>query len=151
LLGVVDSRNDRVYDDIYQELEVIAMKDESLRETFKSWEELSMEQEQREMYEGRLKRILDEEAAKREAELRMEEAVQEAKQKAEQKDEQKAKRERQKGRQEGKQQGKQEGSQEEKENIAERLLEEGMDIELVSHTTGLAKNKVIGIQRHLQK
>lgn len=117
---------DKVYDDIYQELEEIAMKDESLKKTFKNWEELSMEQEQKELYEGRLKRIMDEEAAKREAELRLQEAEQKAKQ-----------------------EGRLEGRQEEKETIARRLLAEDMDIEFVSNTTGLTKDKVTNIQRNL--
>ncbi|MDY0404867.1 Rpn family recombination-promoting nuclease/putative transposase [Virgibacillus sp. 179-BFC.A HS] len=124
LLGMVDSRNDKVYDDIYQELEEIAMNDESLRETLKSWEELSMEQEQREAYEGRLKRILDEEAAKREAELNLQEAKQKAKQ---------------------------EGELEAKEAIARRLLSKGLNIDLVADATGLTQDKVVDIQHNMQE
>ncbi|MDY0406730.1 Rpn family recombination-promoting nuclease/putative transposase [Virgibacillus sp. 179-BFC.A HS] len=150
LLGMVDSRNDKVYDDIYQELEEIAMKDESLRETLKSWEELSMEQEQREAYEGRLKRILDEEAAKREAELNLQAAKREAElnlQEATQKAKQEGKLE---GRREGKKEGEQVGKLKEKETIARRLLAKGMEIEFVVEATGLSKGKVIDIQRNMQ-
>lgn len=64
MLGMVDHRNKKIYDDIYSELEEIAMKDESLHEAFGDWEELSMTQEQRLAYESRLKRVLDEEAFK---------------------------------------------------------------------------------------
>ncbi|WP_234032336.1 Rpn family recombination-promoting nuclease/putative transposase [Lentibacillus cibarius] len=71
LLGMVDHRKGKVYDDIYHELEEIALTDESLRETFQNWEELSSTQEQRLKYDSRLKQIMDEEAAKREHELRM--------------------------------------------------------------------------------
>ncbi|GAB3802975.1 Rpn family recombination-promoting nuclease/putative transposase [Virgibacillus kimchii] len=120
LLGMVDSRNGKVYEDIYQELEEIALEDESLRDVFQNWEELSMEQEQRQYYDARLRRIMDEEAAKREAELR----IQEAERKAEQ---QKA------------------------ESIARRLLEKGMEIENVADSTGLAKQKVVDMQRDMQK
>src|SRR5690625_1845499 len=56
MLGMVDHRNEKVYSDIYRELEAIAMKDESLHHAFKNWEELSMTQEQYLAYESRLKR-----------------------------------------------------------------------------------------------
>src|SRR5690625_3846654 len=134
LLGMVDSRNDKVYEDIYRELEGIAVKDELMKETFENWENLSMEREQREAYEGRLKRIMDEEAAKREAELREQEA------------ERKGKRE---GIQKGIQAGIQEGKQEERKMIACRLLEKGMGVKFVADSTGLDVDKVNEIQRDI--
>lgn len=73
LLGMVDQRNKRFYEDIYKELEEIAMEDKTLRKAFHHWEELSMTPEQFLAYETRLKHIMDEEAAKREAELRLQE------------------------------------------------------------------------------
>src|SRR5699024_2540757 len=72
--GMVDHRNEKVYDDIYKELEVIAMKDETLHRAFQNWEELSATPEEYQVYESRLKRILDDEAARREAELEVQEA-----------------------------------------------------------------------------
>lgn len=75
LLGIVDHRKGTVYEDIYKELEAIAMKDERLLEAFTQWQELSLSDEQYHAYEGRLKRILDEEAAVIEAKLREEEAL----------------------------------------------------------------------------
>ncbi|MDC3413864.1 Rpn family recombination-promoting nuclease/putative transposase [Terrihalobacillus insolitus] len=75
MLGMVDHRNDKIYDDIYRELEEISMKDESLRDAFKNWEELSMTEEEYLAYESRLKRIMDEEAFKRENELIRQEAA----------------------------------------------------------------------------
>lgn len=77
LLGMVDHRNNKYYEDIYHELEVIAMDDETLRKAFHHWEELSMTPEQFLAYESRLKHIMDEEAAKREAELRAQRAEKE--------------------------------------------------------------------------
>ena len=74
MLGMVDHRNEKVYDDIFKELEVIAMKDETLHRAFQNWEELSATPEEYQAYESRLKRILDEEAAWREAELEVQEA-----------------------------------------------------------------------------
>ena len=69
LLGIVDHRNDKVYEDIYNELEEIAMKDENLRHAIENWGDISMTQEQSLAYEGRLKQIYDEAAFKREMEL----------------------------------------------------------------------------------
>ena len=76
MLGMVDRRNGKVYEDIFKELEEIAMKDETLHNAFQSWEVLSGTKEQMIAYEARLKRVLDEEAARREAEIREREARQ---------------------------------------------------------------------------
>src|SRR5699024_3892959 len=76
MLGMVDRRNGKVYDDIYKELEAIAMKDETLYSALQSWEKLSATPEEIQAYESRVKRILDEEAARREAELEVQEAEQ---------------------------------------------------------------------------
>ena len=62
LLGIVDARKHKVYDDIYQELVELAMKDESLRQAFDAWEEMSQSQDERIAYLSRLKYIIDEEA-----------------------------------------------------------------------------------------
>ncbi|TFJ94123.1 Rpn family recombination-promoting nuclease/putative transposase [Lentibacillus salicampi] len=123
LLGMVDHRNGKIYDDIYKELEEIALKDPSLFEAFQNWEGLSTEQEQRIAYEARLKRIMDEEAAKREAELRIQEAERKEK----------------------------EAEQKAKESIARRLLKKGMEIEFVADSTGLARNTVMDIRDDMGK
>lgn len=73
LLGIVDQRNGKVYDDIFKELEEIAMQDETLHSAFQSWETLSGTPEEMIAYQARLKRVMDEEAAIREAELRKQE------------------------------------------------------------------------------
>ena len=62
LLGMVDVRKEKVYNDIYQELEELAMKDENLVEAFNEWENLSQTPETIIAYQSRLKAILDEEA-----------------------------------------------------------------------------------------
>ncbi|MFX8004401.1 hypothetical protein ABTK66_18670, partial [Acinetobacter baumannii] len=67
LLGMIDHREGKVYDDIFKELEEIAVNDETLRTAFQSWEMLSGTQEEVLAYQARLKRVLDEEAARREA------------------------------------------------------------------------------------
>lgn len=62
LLGMVDVRKQKVYDDIYNELEELAMKDERLIEAFNAWEELSQTPDTIIAYHSRLKAIIDEEA-----------------------------------------------------------------------------------------
>src|SRR5699024_9713335 len=62
LLGMVDARKQRVYDDIYKELEALAMNDERIREAFETWEELSRTPDEKIAYESRLKTIIDAEA-----------------------------------------------------------------------------------------
>ncbi len=62
LLGMVDARKEKVYDQIYEELEELAVKDENIADAFFAWEELSRSKEDVLAYESRLKYILDEEA-----------------------------------------------------------------------------------------
>src|SRR5699024_5889437 len=145
------------YDDIYSKLEEIAMTDDSLREAFGDWEELSMTQEQRIVYEARLKHILDEESARhtkeeierntkrhrkeaeqfrKEADQIMKEAAQinreaeQTKRDAEQKD------------------------REEKvkvESIARRLMANGMEPNFVAESVDLPKEKVMAIKTSMKK
>lgn len=70
---------------------------------------------------------MDEEAAQREAELRIQEAEEKAQQKIKEAEQQMA------------------------ENIVRRLLEKGMEIEIVADSTGLEVRKVIDIQKEIQK
>ncbi|WP_010531826.1 Rpn family recombination-promoting nuclease/putative transposase [Lentibacillus jeotgali] len=161
LLGMVDHRNGKIYHDVFKELEEISMKDESLRKTFKNWEELSTTQEQRLIYDSRLKQIMDEEAAKREIELEIQ-ATEQIKQKAMQdikkaeqmnrETEQKNKEAEQKNK-EAEQKTKEatlkakEVEQNAKEAIASKLLQKGIEIELVAESTGLTRTEVMDIQR----
>ncbi|WP_146139910.1 hypothetical protein [Salsuginibacillus halophilus] len=50
------------------------MKDEKLQQAFRSWTQLSQTPDEWLAYESRLKQVLDEEAAKRETELAIEES-----------------------------------------------------------------------------
>jgi predicted transposase/invertase (TIGR01784 family) len=63
-------RKGKIHDDIFKELEEIAMKDKNLRTAFQSWGEMSDTQKEALAYEARMKKVLDEGAAVREAELR---------------------------------------------------------------------------------
>src|SRR5690625_4497147 len=128
MLGMVDHRNEKIYCDIYKELEEIAMEDETLKDAFKRWEELSLTQEELLAYEARAKRILDEEAVKREAELMKEEAMEQ-------------------GLKEGRKEGEQIGRQEVKKAIARRLIAKGMDIDSISEVTGLEKEQILKMSK----
>jgi len=119
LLGIVDRREGKVYDDIFKELEEIAMDDGTLRTAFQSWEALSGSQEEVLAYEARLKSVLDEEAAVREAELRTIEA---------------------------KQEGILQGEKQANEETARRLLAKGMDIDDVIEVTELNEEQVLKIK-----
>lgn len=121
-----------LYEDIYNELEEIAMKDENLRHAIENWGDISMTQEQSLAYEGRLKQIYDEAAFKREMEL-LEQEMKEVK-------EELAKAE----------MAEKEAANAEKLAIACRLLEAGMEIEFVAKSTGLEINKVFEIQKKMK-
>lgn len=106
------------------------MNDETLHAAFESWETLSSTQEEILAYEARLKNVLDQEAAIREAELRMQEA-------------------KQKALREGRQKGRQEGIQERLQSTAERMLKEGFDMETVIRLSGLSKEQVYELQQKM--
>lgn len=128
LLGIVDHRNGEVYEDIYKELEEIAMKDETLKNAFQGWDALSATQEEVLAYEARLKEVLDEEAARIEAELREKEA-----------------------REEGRKVGRKEGASNEKLATARRMLLDGLDVELIAKFTDLDIKQVEEIKKDIKK
>lgn len=136
MLGMVDRRNGKVYDDIFKELEEISMKDESLRMAFENWEELSMNQEQYMAYESRSRRILDEESFQRNMEL-MSQEIERNKKEVERKEKEVEQKEK--------------GLEQRMEELAHRLLAKGMEIEFVTESTGLTKDKVIEIHHDMQK
>ncbi|UUI04706.1 Rpn family recombination-promoting nuclease/putative transposase [Oceanobacillus jeddahense] len=82
LLGTVDRQRNHFYEDIYQELEEIAMVDKTLNVAMRVWEDLSRTEEERREYEIRLKQILDEQSKKRDREL-LEQEMEEVKEQKE--------------------------------------------------------------------
>ena len=98
------------------------MKDETLYSAFQNWEKLSATPEEYQAYESRVKRILDEEAARREAELEVQEAEQ---------------------------RGEKIGAQKEKKTTARRLLAKGLEVRDIAEVTGLDEERVIEIQREM--
>lgn len=72
LLAIVDERNNKVFDEIYKELDLISLREDSIRTAFSRWQEVSHVKEEYEMYEERLKQTLEAERDVREAKRREE-------------------------------------------------------------------------------
>lgn len=138
LLGIVDHRKGSVYEDIYKELEEIAMEDKQLFDAFEHWQELSMSDSEYFAYLNRLKRIKDEEAVIIEAKLREEEAVEKATKEAIKK-----------GLEQGIKQGIEQGRKVEKVAMASTLLKKGMDVAFVAEVSKLTVEEVIEIQKNI--
>ena len=131
LLGAVDKQAGKVYEDIYQELEAIAMKDDVLKEAFDVWELLSADENKRLQYESRLKVALDEYAAKREAEIRLKMAEEEG-----------LKRGMEKGMEKGMEIGIEKGIEKSRIEVAKNLLQEGLRFDVIMKATGLTREEL---------
>ncbi|MCT6922717.1 Rpn family recombination-promoting nuclease/putative transposase [Metasolibacillus sp.] len=116
LLGMVDARKERVYQDIYRELEVLAMKDETLLEAFNVWESLSQTPDTIIAYQSRLKAILDEEA-------RLDDV-------------------REKSLQEGLEKGLEQGIEKGVLKVAKELIALNLDMETIQRATGLTEQEI---------
>ena len=119
LLGMVDARKQRVYDEIYEELEELAMKDERLLEAFTAWEELSQTPETVIAYHSRLKAIEDHELSILHA--------------------------KEEGIEEGIEVGKAEGIEEGKKETIRNGYENGVDVTTLALVTGYSEEKVKAI------
>ena len=120
LLGMVDARKKKVYDETYEELEELAMEDKNLQEAFGAWEEMSQTKETIIVYQPRLKYILDEEAKLEDVKYH-------------------AKRE---GIEEGIEQGLEQGTRIANEKTALNLLEMKMDVKMIAEVTGLSIEQI---------
>ncbi|WP_100401778.1 hypothetical protein [Bacillus sp. FJAT-42315] len=109
------------------------MKDETLKNAFQGWDLLSANQEEVLAYEARLKQVLDEEATRIEAELREKEALEKGLEK---------------GLQKGLAQGREEGATEEKKATVQRMLREGIEVELIAKLTDLTVEQVKAIKQN---
>ncbi|MEA5021576.1 MAG: Rpn family recombination-promoting nuclease/putative transposase [Desulfitobacterium hafniense] len=125
--------------EILQILEEIAMKDPVLYQAMNAWEETSEDPRIREAYFDRRKAILDEKAAIREAELRLQEALEEGMAKG-------IAEGRAKGIAEGKAEGKAEGRAEGRAEVAKKLLVLGFEITKIAEATGLSEEEISGLK-----
>ena len=132
LLGMVDGRKQKVYEDIYKVLEELAMKDIHLREPFEAWEELSQDPESIIAYQSRVKYIIDEAAALEDAKYHAEQAGIE--------------KGIQKGMYEGIQKGKQEGMRE----IAKKMIAKGNRNEEIVELTNLTIQEIQVLRQEIK-
>lgn len=132
LLGMVDHRKQKVYEDIYKVLEELAMKDIKLREAFEAWQELSQDPESIIEYESRVKYIIDQAAL-----------IDDAKYHGELAGIEKGRKEGfQKGMQEGMEKGIQEGIQEGIKAIVKKMILKGNSNEEIMELTNLTVEEI---------
>ena len=131
LLGMVDAKRKKVYDDIYKELEELAMEDNNLLEAFNVWEELSQTPETIIAYQSRLKYILDEEAK-----------LDDAKYYAEQEG-------REKGMEQGIEQGIEQGREQGIAQVAKKMIVKGKSNEDIMDATDLTLDVVEALRAEI--
>ena len=129
--------------EILQILEEIAMKDPVLYQAMNAWEETSEDPRIREAYFDRRKAILDEKAAIREAELRLQEALEEGMAKGIAEGRAKGIAE---GKAEGKAEGRADGRAEGRAEVAKKLLVLGFEITKIAEATGLSEEEISGLK-----
>ena len=110
-------------EEILKTLEEIAVQDPVLNQAMEEWGKSSDDPKVREEYFDRRKAVLDEMAAVREAELRLEAAIKQ-------------------GKKEGREEGKKEGRDEETQEITKKLLKKGMDVKSISEITGISEEEI---------
>lgn len=140
MLGMVDARRKRVYNEIYKELEELAMKDERIAEAFGAWEELSQTPDTIIAYESRLKKIIDEEAKIEYAKhLGREEGREEGLSEG-------LKKGKVEGREEGKMLGREEGREEGKDlakiEVVLNGAKDGLTIQTLAKITGFSEERI---------
>ena len=133
---MVDARKEKVYTEIYEELEELAMKDENLIDAFGTWEELSQTPETRFAYEMRLKAIIDDEARLSDAkdkgiELGEERGIEKGIEI---------------GIELGKEEGKEEGIELGVQKVAREMLAANVDMNMIQQFTGLTLEQIHQLQ-----
>ncbi|WP_040983232.1 hypothetical protein [Oceanobacillus jeddahense] len=144
-----------LYEDIYQELEEIALVDKTLNVAMRVWEDLSRTEEERREYEIRLKQILDEQSKKRDREL-LEQEMEEVKEQKEEmkieKEEVEKQREEMKMEKEEAERKKLEAESALKESTKQtalKMLEQGISQTAILQVTGLTLQQFEVIQQEL--
>ncbi|WP_285395764.1 hypothetical protein [Lysinibacillus sp. fls2-241-R2A-57] len=121
--GMVDVRNERVYEEMYLELEKIAKEDKNIRDALIIWQELSQSPEVRLAYEARVEQLLDEEAKLEDAKYY--------------------------GRIEGLAKGIEQGERKKQQEIALKMLQKGIDLETIAEFTELTLSEINKIKEQL--
>ncbi|RUL52015.1 Rpn family recombination-promoting nuclease/putative transposase [Lysinibacillus antri] len=149
LLGIVDHRKGKIYGDIYKELEAIALKDKQLAEAFNHWQNLSLSDDEYFAYEGRLKRIKDEEAVIIEAELRVKKALEELDKALEKGLEQGIQQGIEQGIERGIERGIEQGRLNRDEEIIQNSLEKNIDVKTIAEVTGHSIEYILEVKKKL--
>ncbi|MDM5247217.1 hypothetical protein [Lysinibacillus sp. G4S2] len=116
-------RNERVYEEMYLELEKIAKEDKNIRDALNIWQELSQSPEVRLAYEARVEQLLDEEAKLEDAKYY--------------------------GRIEGLAKGIEQGEKKKQQEIALKMLQKGIDLETIAEFTELTLSEINKIKEQL--
>ncbi|WP_242966777.1 hypothetical protein [Desulfosporosinus sp. FKA] len=111
------------------------MQDPVLKTEIEEWEKLSDDPKIRAAYLSRLKFILDEKAAVRDAELRLKEAIEQGRKEGREEAKKEAK-------EEARKQGRKEGGKEFMLEVTQKLLKRGMDVKSISEITGLSEEEI---------
>ncbi|WP_409369122.1 Rpn family recombination-promoting nuclease/putative transposase [Lysinibacillus sp. 38-6] len=141
LLGMVDRRKQKVYEDIYKVLEELAMKDIKLREAFEAWQELSQDPESIIAYESRVKYIIDQTALIDDAKYHGEQAgIEKGRKEGFQKG-------MQEGIEKGIQKGIQEGFQEGMKAIVKKMIGKGNSNDEIMELTNLTVEEIQALRQ----
>jgi predicted transposase/invertase (TIGR01784 family) len=116
MLSVADYRKEKLDKELFNELEEWAMNEEKVREALIEWETLSANKENRALYEARTKELRDT-LSNLEGERRL-------------------------GKDEGRIEGRIEGKIEEKQTIAQKMMDEGIEISIVAKITGMSTEEI---------
>ena len=116
MLSAADYRRKTMDEDIFHELEVLAMNEQEVQKALIECESLSSNKENKAQYEARLKYLRDELSLLR-GERRL-------------------------GREEGKEEGKKEGKKEERNKIAFEMLQSGFDKRVIMDLTKLSEEEL---------
>lgn len=115
-----------------EEFDMLAEKNSYIQSAYQQLQVISQDKEKRREYEEREKAVRDHNQMMREARERgLREGLWE-------------------GRQEGLQEGKKEGMREGRQEIAKKLIQEGVDTEIISHWTSLTKEEIEDLRKVLK-
>lgn len=128
MLAATNFQNKKVNEEMIQELEEFAVKEQEIRKALIEWETLSNNKENKALYEARLKFLRDELAWMRTEKKRArEEGLKEG---------------REEGREQGLQQGLQEGIELSLKKVVKNALIKGMTFSMIAELTGLSEEEV---------
>ena len=147
LLGMVDRRKQKVYEDIYKVLGELAMKDIKLQQAFEAWQELSQDPESIIAFESRVKFLIDQTAFIDDAKYHGEQAgIEKGRKEGFQKGMQEGI---EKGIQKGMQEGMQKGIQEGIKAIVKKMIGKGNSDDEIMELTNLTVEEIQALRQEV--